>query len=130
MIYGIGIDLVEIYRIKMIIERNGDRLAKRILTDLELQVYHNKINPIYFLAKRFAAKEAAVKAFGVGINKGLCFSHFEILNDNLGKPILRLFANAANLARKLFIFNMHVTITDDKYYAYAMVIFERNAKYV
>lgn len=53
------------------------------------------------LAKRFAVKEAAAKAFGTGIRNGLAFNQFEVVNDALGKPTLRLHSRAAELAVEL-----------------------------
>ncbi len=55
----------------------------------------------WFLAKRFAVKEAAAKAFGTGIRNGLAFNQFEVFNDELGKPRLRLWGEALKLAEKL-----------------------------
>ena len=66
-IIGIGTDIVEIARIRAQRERIGDKLAKRILTDAEYAVYLQSSLPERFLAKRFAAKEAAAKALGTGI---------------------------------------------------------------
>ena len=76
-----------------------------------------------FLAKRFAVKEAAAKAFGTGIRNGLAFNQFEVFNDELGKPRLRLWGEALNW-RKLGRVNMHVTLADERHYACATVIIE------
>ncbi|AKC60687.1 holo-ACP synthase [Blochmannia endosymbiont of Camponotus (Colobopsis) obliquus] len=124
-IYGIGVDIVEVNRIKCIVNRIGEKFARRILTDAELKRYHKEKCSSCFLAKRFAAKEATVKAFGFGMRYGLAYNQFEILNDELGKPKLCVFLNAAILANKLSILRMHVTLTDDKFYACAVVIFEQ-----
>ncbi len=124
---GIGIDIVEIQRIAVILSRRGDKFAKKILTKNEwilfkqFKQYHHSVN---FLAKRFAAKEAASKAMGLGIRNGLTFNQFEINNDICGKPFLSLFNNAAKLAEKLHIDNIHLSLSDERYYAFATVIFE------
>lgn len=125
MIHGIGIDIVEINRIKKIVINSGDKLAKRILRESELKIYYGKKYPVHFLSKRFAAKEAVLKAFGTGVSQGLTFSQFEIFNDNFGKPMLRLFSQAALLAKKLDLIQVHISLSDTRLYAYSVVIFER-----
>jgi len=123
-IYGIGIDIIEIYRIESVISRKGNKLAKRILSNNEWNRYQQHNRPTRFLAKHFAVKEAASKAFGIGISNGLSFSQFEVFNDQLGKPSLRLLFQAEDLAKKLSIAFIHVTLSDERYYACATVILE------
>ncbi|AKC60099.1 holo-[acyl-carrier-protein] synthase [Blochmannia endosymbiont of Polyrhachis (Hedomyrma) turneri] len=125
MIYGIGIDFVEVNRVREIIFRSGDRFAERILSRFELTRYKSSKYPIHFLAKRFAVKEAASKAFGTGVSEGLFFRHFEVLHDTYGKPVLRLLSYAKSLFEKLSLSRTHVTLSDDNYYVFAVVIFER-----
>ncbi|APS31080.1 holo-ACP synthase [Pectobacterium brasiliense] len=123
-ILGLGTDIVEIARIDAVIERSGERLARRILTDAEWAHYRQHQQPVRFLAKRFAVKEAAAKAFGTGIRNGLAFNQFEVFNDELGKPCLRFFAKAAELAEKMGVRHVHVTLADERRYACATVIIE------
>ncbi len=80
--------------------------------------------PVRFLAKRFAVKEAAAKAFGTGIRNGLAFNQFEVFNDELGKPNLRLWGEAQKLAGEMGVAAMHVTLADERHYACATVIVE------
>ncbi|WP_244200978.1 holo-ACP synthase [Lonsdalea britannica] len=68
-VLGLGTDIVEIARIEAAVERSSDRLARRILSDAEWAIYQEHQQPIRFLAKRFAVKEAASKAFGTGIRQ-------------------------------------------------------------
>lgn len=124
-ICGIGTDIVEISRIESMVFRSGDRLARRILSSTEWQQYQKNNQPVRFLAKRFAVKEAVSKAFGTGIRSGLAFSQFEVFNDKFGKPALRLFAQAVAVAAQLEIARMHITLADERHYACAIVIFER-----
>lgn len=91
-ILGLGTDIVEIARIDAVIARSGDRLARRVLSDFEWAIWEQHQQPVRFLAKRFAVKEAAAKALGTGIRNGLAFNQFEVYNDELGKPKLRLWA--------------------------------------
>ncbi|RWR02959.1 4'-phosphopantetheinyl transferase [[Pantoea] beijingensis] len=123
-ILGLGMDIVEIERIEGVIARSGDRLAQRVLSDNEWVQYQAHQQPIRFLAKRFAVKEAAAKAFGTGIRGGLAFNQFEVYNDELGKPGLRFFQHAAEVAEKMGVKSVHVTLADERHYACATVIIE------
>ena len=123
-ILGLGTDIVEIERIAGVIERSGDRLARRVLSEAEWQQYQTHKQPVRFLSKRFAVKEAAAKAFGTGIRGGLAFNQFEVYNDALGKPELRFFQHAAVVAERLGVKHVHVTLADERHYACATVIIE------
>ncbi|AMA65222.1 Holo-[acyl-carrier-protein] synthase [Candidatus Arsenophonus lipoptenae] len=123
-IIGLGIDLVEIIRIKKITHRLKDRLAKRILSDQELIIYQNHSQSVRFLSKRFAVKEAAIKALGIGIRNGLTFNQFEVFNDKLGKPVLNLLSQAKILSKTFGIKHIHVSLSDEQHYVCAIVIME------
>ncbi|KAA1046428.1 holo-ACP synthase [Pseudocitrobacter sp. 73] len=123
-ILGLGTDIVEITRIDEVIARSGDRLARRVLTDNEWAIWETHQQPVRFLAKRFAVKEAAAKAFGTGIRNGLAFNQFEVYNDEMGKPKLRLWGEAQILAEKMGVVHIHVTLADERRYACATVILE------
>ncbi|MCV2525808.1 MAG: holo-ACP synthase [Candidatus Lightella neohaematopini] len=125
-IVGIGIDIIKIKRIEFLLLRKGNRFPIKILHKNELLKYYSNNNPIRFLATRFAIKEAALKAFGTGIHNGLYFNQFEIINNNYGKPLLMLFGQAKILANNLSVDNIHVSLTDEKNYACALVILESN----
>ena len=123
-ILGLGTDIVEIARIEGVIARSGARLARRVLSDNEWAIWETHQQPVRFLAKRFAVKEAASKAMGTGIRNGLAFNQFEVYNDELGKPKLRLWGEAKLLAERMGVANMHVTLADERHYACATVIVE------
>ncbi|MDA3134386.1 holo-ACP synthase [Atlantibacter hermannii] len=123
-ILGLGTDIVEIARIEAVISRSGDRLAKRVLSANEWAQYQAHQQPVRFLAKRYAVKEAAAKAFGTGIRNGLAFNQFEVFNDELGKPGLRLWDEALQLAQRMGVAAVHVTLSDERHYACATVIIE------
>lgn len=123
-ILGLGTDIVEIARIEAVVARSGDRLAKRVLSDNEWALYQTHQQPVRFLAKRFAVKEAAAKALGTGIRNGLAFNQFEVFNDALGKPSLRLWDEALRMAEQMGVRAMHVTLADERHYACATVIIE------
>ncbi len=86
MIAGIGTDLVRIERIRHVLERHGERFARRVLVETELARFRVHGSPHRFLAKRFAAKEALAKALGTGIGGEVSFQDLEIRNDAAGRP--------------------------------------------
>ena len=103
-ILGLGTDIVEIARIEAVIARSGDRLARRVLSDHEWSIWEQHQQPVRFLAKRFAVKEAAA--------------------NELGKPKLRLWGEANLLAERMGVSAIHVTLADERHYACATVIVE------
>ncbi|MCZ4373257.1 holo-ACP synthase [Vibrio diazotrophicus] len=124
MIVGLGTDIAEIERIEKALNRSGDAFAQRILTESELEVFTNLKQKGRYLAKRFAAKEAASKALGTGIAHGVSFQDFEISNDENGKPVLTLSGKAQQIAQASSVRSVHLTISDERHYAVATVILE------
>ena len=125
MIIGVGTDLVEIARIAQSIERLGERFIDRILTADEKKRWAeigNQDKANAYVAKRFAAKEAAVKALGTGIGSGVSFQHFTISNLPSGQPVLLV--DEVITARYDFDVAWHLSLTDEKAYAQAFVILE------
>ncbi|MBN1638346.1 MAG: holo-ACP synthase [Ignavibacteriales bacterium] len=90
MIYGIGIDIIEIERIKQSIEQYGDRFLNKIFTKVEIEYSKNKSNMYQHLAARFAAKEAIAKAISTGLNKSFSWQEVEIYNEPSGLPQVKL----------------------------------------
>ena len=123
-IIGLGTDIVEIDRIKIQVDKHPDRLAKRVLTESEYTHFASSSQPSRFLAKRFAAKEAASKALGTGIAKGISFQHIEISNNELGAPMLAFSHAAQSRFCDLNGKKTHISIPDEKHYAIATVILE------
>ena len=116
-IFGVGIDIVEIQRIKETYSRYGERFARKILSNSELRSFYKNKNKISFLAKRFAAKEAVGKALGVGIKNGSILKNIEIKNDLNGKPFVNINnIKKLNMAEKKEI---HISLSDEKKYAVA-----------
>ena len=119
---GIGTDIVDIRRIASMAENAQLRLAKRVLTESELQRYTRIKQPERFLAKRWAGKEAAAKALGTGIAAGVSFQHFEIVSLESGQPTLVLSSKALVLAEKLVAKTWHISLSDEVKYATAFVV--------
>ncbi|MGY2575170.1 holo-ACP synthase [Vibrio sp. C8] len=124
MIVGLGTDIAEIERIEKALNRSGDAFAQRILTENEIEVFTHLKQKGRYLAKRFAAKEAASKALGTGIAHGVSFQDFEISNDENGKPVLTLSGKAQQIAQASSVRSVHLTISDERHYAVATVILE------
>ena len=127
MIVGLGTDIVEIDRIEAQIKKSS-RLAERILTESEKQIFEQHIHPARYLAKRFAAKEAAVKALGTGIGNGISWQHITVSNNDLGQPTLLFNGEFAARCEALGISHSFVSISDEKHYAVATVVLEANKK--
>lgn len=123
-IVGMGTDLIAVERIAQALERNGRRFSARILTESERVAMLEVANPHFYLAKRFAAKEAAAKALGTGIADGVSFQNFEITNRDSGQPELKLSGRAAEVAKKLGVQTTWLSLSDEKRYAVATVILE------
>ncbi len=121
MIFGIGTDIVHIPRMKKLLDKYGDKIAKRILNHIELVGFIHSSNPSAFLARRFAAKEAAAKALGTGFSNGLSLRYIAIINDKLGKPKLIFSQRGLILSRKLNIGRSLVSLSDERDYAIAFV---------
>ena len=121
-VIGIGTDIVDIRRIAKMAKNAQLRLAKRVLTDNELQRYLSMKQPERFLAKRWAGKEAAAKSLGTGIAAGVSFQHFEIVSLDSGQPTLVLSSQALTLAEKLGAKSWHISLSDEVKYATAFVV--------
>lgn len=126
MIYGIGTDIVRVARMRKNIERFGDRFAERILTEQELGEYRAQTNKAHFLAKRFAAKEAAAKAMGIGFSDGLSLHDIGVTHDERGKPLLEFSGYAREFVRERGITAVHVSLADEEDHAVAFVTLGRD----
>ncbi|MGH2447972.1 MAG: holo-ACP synthase [Chloroflexota bacterium] len=113
-----GVDLIEIERIDRAVKRFGDRFLRRVYTDEELSYCRGRAQN---LAGRFAAKEAASKALGVGI-RTLRWKDIETVRHPSGKPLLRLHGKAAAIARHRSLEHFEVSITHSRSEALATVI--------
>lgn len=124
MIYGVGTDLIEIRRIERALARFGERFAGRILCEPELRRFRAHRQPVAYLAKRFAAKEAFTKALGTGIHAPANWHGVWVVNLKSGKPVLEFSAPLKEFLRQRKVGNSHLSITDEKEVAAATVILE------
>ena len=125
MIVGVGTDIVLISRIQRSLNRFGDRFAERILSDDELVEFKQAKLPEYFLAKRFAAKEAVSKALGTGMRQGVSFRTISIGHDQAGKPNIVVSDGSAAIADALGVVRWHLSLSDEREHALAFVVAER-----
>lgn len=125
MIVGIGSDIARVARFTRAVERHGPRFAQRILGTDEYAIWQQKGEPVAYLAKRFAAKEAFVKALGLGLRGGMQWGDIQVVNDPLGKPFLQLSHEAKRLMQASSATTSHITLSDEAEYAVAFVILER-----
>ena len=98
MIIGIGTDLCEIGRVQRALDRHGERFARKILVESELDRFRQHRKPAAYLAKRFAAKEAFSKAMGTGIHFPVNWHNVSVDNERSGRPMLRVLGAARGLA--------------------------------
>lgn len=121
-VVGIGTDILEIQRLASMPAASLHKLAKRVLTETEYQIYESAKFPIPFLAKRWAGKEALAKALGTGIAQGVSFQDITIENQPSGKPELTLRDKALQIAEASGASRWHISLSDEKEYAVAFVV--------
>ena len=104
MIISTGIDIIDIRRIKKTIDKYNYRFKKRCFHYSEIKKSESRVKSIESYAKRYAAKEACAKALGTGLAKGVFWKDIEIVNDKLGKPIIKLHNKANDRLNKINIY--------------------------
>ena len=125
-ILGVGVDIVEKKRIKKSLKNK--HFIKRIFTNTEILLAKSKKDKIAFYANRFAAKEAFSKSIGTGFRNNLNFIDLSIKNDKLGKPLFVITDKLKKIIKKKFKitkFNFFLSISDEKKYSIAYVIFKK-----
>ncbi len=121
LVCGIGIDIVEVSRVAGAAERFGQRFLRRIYTPLELEKSHGDRHQ--YLAARFAAKEAAMKALGTGWGGGVRWVEVEVDNLPSGQPVMSLSGAARTRADSLGVRTIHLSISHTADHAMAQVLF-------
>tara|TARA_B100001250_G_C19409410_1_gene618332 strand:- start:110 stop:496 length:387 start_codon:yes stop_codon:yes gene_type:complete len=124
-ILGIGTDIVEVSRIKKLIKNKS--FLNRVFAKSEILNSKKTNSKANYFSKRFAAKEALMKAIGTGFRKGINFKNIYINNDKLGKPNIKF----DNKVKKLIIstfkiknFSIFLSLSDEKNYSTALVIIQ------
>ena len=129
MLLGIGNDIVSIKRIKGAYHKFGKRFEERIYTSQERKLVWKRGSPCYkTLSTRWAAKEAFVKALGIGFSKGVFWKDISIINNSKGKPYLVVSGYAKKFLQGMLPLNtssfLHLSISDEKDFVNAIVIIE------
>ncbi|NLZ59194.1 MAG: holo-ACP synthase [Lentisphaerae bacterium] len=125
MIIGLGIDIVEIARLRATLQRSGQRFLDYVFTPAEQSAAPESERQRYaYFAARWAAKEALSKALGCGIGAKCAFKEIEVQNNELGKPDLALSGQAAATAAELGIKRLHLSLSHERDYACAVTIAE------
>jgi holo-[acyl-carrier protein] synthase len=123
MIYGIGIDLIKIARMKSVTDKWGKKFLTRVFTDREIAYCFERKEPHLSLAVRFAAKEAVIKAIGSEIFVPL--TDIEILNFDNGKPLIQAKGNLKTFFNEKSIISCHLSLSHEKEFGIACVVLER-----
>lgn len=124
MIVGIGVDIVEIEKLRLAMVRRGERLRNRAFTSAEIRYCEERANQYQHYAARFAAKEAAFKAIGTGWRDGIGWHDAEVKNELSGKPNLILTGRASELARRMGTQHIWLSLSHTDRYAVAQVVLE------
>jgi holo-[acyl-carrier protein] synthase len=125
MIFGIGTDVLRLDRVEKIWERHGENFAKRVLLDEELALFAQSKNKIRFLAMRFAAKEAIVKAMGTGFANGVWVRDVGTIPNTLGQPQVVYSPRGTTLCEKLGIGEGFLSLTDEAGLVVAIAVLMR-----
>jgi holo-[acyl-carrier protein] synthase len=124
MILGVGIDIIEVERIRASHERFGERFLKRILRPDEIAYCFTHAQPAPFLAARFAAKEAISKAFGTGIGRQLGWQDMEVKRKESGEPYVIMHGSGQDLLSKRGARLVHLSLSHTAAHAAAVAVLE------
>lgn len=122
MILGLGTDIIEVVRIGEMIERHGELFLQRVYTEQEIRYCQRRKAAIQHYAGRWAAKEAVMKTLGTGFSKGVGFRDIEVSALKSGQPVLTLHGGAREIAGKLGIDSVLITISHCRSYATATAV--------
>jgi holo-[acyl-carrier protein] synthase len=126
MIYGVGIDIVNIERMKQVVKKWGHRFLERVFTENEISYCYEKKEPYLSLAVRFAAKEALIKA--LGSVSALSLKNIEVVNSESGKPLFRVVESLEKVLKEKFIKRVHLSLSHEHEYGVACVVLEQDDK--
>ena len=124
MVVGIGIDVVGTKRLARALSARGRGFAERVFTPRELADCAERRDRTQALAARFAAKEACLKALGIGILEGVSLQQAEVVSAEGGAPALRLSGALAERAERRGVRSIHVSLTHERELAAAVVVLE------
>lgn len=121
-VFRLGLDLVDVDRIRLLLEKHGERFKQRTFTEAECAYCDTSVMAPLHYAARFAAKEAAAKALGTGFAEGVSWKDIEVERESSGEPILKLHGEAAKRAEKMGVTQAFVSLTHTQASAAATVV--------
>ena len=124
MVFGIGVDIVKVERVKEAVLRWGDKFTERLFTQQELSYCFGRHNPYISLSARFAAKEAVVKAISSGIP--FSFREAEVVNSPGGQPTMQARGRLADFLKEKGVVNIHLSLSHENEFAVAYVLLEKS----
>jgi holo-[acyl-carrier protein] synthase len=113
VIFGVGTDIAEVARVSKTFERFGEHFVDRLLMPEERPSFERSKWPVRFLAMRFAAKEAAVKALGTGFRHGRWIRDVGVISNEWGRPLIIFSARGRDVCQRLGVGEVHVSLSDD-----------------
>lgn len=125
MIYGIGTDIVEVSRIEKILQRWGEQFVTKVYSHSEADYCKKCAFPAMHFAARFAAKESFLKSMGIGLGMGVSLKDVELINNQKGKPLLKIHGRAESMIHEAGVTAVHISVTHTKKYAHTVVILEK-----
>jgi holo-[acyl-carrier protein] synthase len=125
VIFGIGTDVLKLSRVEDTWNKFGEHFARRLLLDMELELFAKTRRPARFLAMRFAAKEAVVKAMGTGFANGMWIRDVGMVPNALGQPQIVYSERGRAMCRKLGVGEWHLTLSDESGLIVAMAVLLR-----
>ena len=125
MIYGIGVDIIEIDRIKNSLKRFANHFEDKVFTIKEINYCRSKAEPSIHFAGRFAIKEAVMKSLGKGLGQNISWKDIEVENIESGQPLLQVYGRCKTLFDQLKLKKIHISISHDKSHAVGQAIAEQ-----
>lgn len=123
MIYGIGIDIIKVDRVREAVERWGERFLGKVFTRNEIAFCRAKRDPFPSLSVRFAAKEALIKA--IGARRTIPFTDIEVISDEKGKPFIHPLGRLKEFFEEHSLREVHLSLSHEKDYGIAFVVIEK-----
>ena len=124
MIYGVGVDIIEIDRIKNSLKRFANHFEEKVFTVNEINYCRSKAEPSIHFAGRFAIKEAVMKSLGKGMGQSIDWKDIEVNNIESGQPVLQVYGKCKTLFNQLNLKKIHISISHDKSHAVGQAIAE------
>jgi len=124
MIVGIGVDLVDVQRIRKLLDEYGDKFAARVLNAQEREFYERSSRQMWFIANRFAAKEAISKALGTGLRYPVTLHSIGVISTDIGRPQFSFSKALKSYLDSRSVTDAHLSITHEKGLVCAVVVLE------